>query len=137
MSLSFLWLLFPWLQIVFKSKTRLGIIFQLKYYNQKDFPSDVVFNFHCGCANMVSVTHLESYIHFLSKMFFYGKKAFLFLCEDLLSCYYPTSFDDFSILAQENQRFFTRIEKNLLIMRDQPSLGKTITSALLYLFPSS
>ena len=42
------------------------------------------------------------------------------------------SYDNFSILTRENKTFLLELKKNLLIMRDQPSLNRNITSALLY-----
>ena len=57
--------------------------------------------------------------------------------DHLLHCNYLTSFDNFSILAHENEKFLLKIKESLLIMRDKPSLNRNISSAPLYLFDKS
>ena len=52
----------------------------------------------------------------------------------LLCCNHSPSYDDFSIVTRENERFFLELKENLLIMGDQPSLNRNITSVPLYLF---
>ena len=44
------------------------------------------------------------------------------------------SFDEFTILAHGNKKYFLEIEESLLIKRDQPILNKHIRSARLHLF---
>ena len=44
------------------------------------------------------------------------------------------SFDNFSVLAHENKKYLLEIKESLLIMRDKPSLNRSINSAPLYLF---
>ena len=44
------------------------------------------------------------------------------------------SFDNFSILADENKKYLLEIKESLLIMRDKPALNSNINSAPLYIF---
>ena len=43
-------------------------------------------------------------------------------------------YDGFSILTRENKKFLLESKESLLIMRDEPSLNRNITSAPLHLF---
>ena len=54
--------------------------------------------------------------------------------DHLVHCSYLPSFDNFRILAHEKKKFILEITEGLLIMRDKPSLNRSISSALLYLF---
>ena len=56
------------------------------------------------------------------------------ICDHLLHCNFLHSFDNFSVLADENKKYLLEIKENLLVMRDEPSLNRNINSALLYLF---
>ena len=56
------------------------------------------------------------------------------ICDHLLHCNFLPSFDNFSVLAQENKKYLLEIKESLLIMRDKPSLNRNINSASLYLF---
>ena len=51
----------------------------------------------------------------------------------LLLCIHSASYDDFKI-TRENKKFPLELKESLLIMRDNPSLNRNITSAPLYLF---
>ena len=54
--------------------------------------------------------------------------------DHLLQCDYSINFDDFEILASENNNFRLLIKESLLIMRDKPVLNRTTTSFSLKLF---
>ena len=89
--------------------------------------------------NIMSIRHLDmfSWLHIgvppLSR-----KKVRLInnsaVSDHLLHCnYLYIFFDNLSILAHENKKFFLEFKKSLLIMRDQPSPNRSISSALLHL----
>ena len=40
------------------------------------------------------------------------------ICHDLLSCIYSPTFEDFSTLCHENNKYLLELKENLLIMRD-------------------
>ena len=52
----------------------------------------------------------------------------------LLLCNHSSSFEDFSVLTNENKVILLELKESLLIMRDKPSLNRNIRSAPLYLF---
>ena len=54
--------------------------------------------------------------------------------DHLLLCNHSPSFENFSVLTNENKQFVLELKESLLIMRDKPSLKRKIRSALLYLF---
>ena len=70
----------------------------------------------------------------LEESAFTGKKANLSnnsaACDNLFHCNYLPSFDNFSILAQENKKYLLEIKKSFLIMTDK----KNFNYATLYLF---
>ena len=53
--------------------------------------------------------------------------------DHLLLCKHSPSFENFSILTKENKNFLLELKESLLIMRDKPSLNRSIRSAPLYL----
>ena len=55
------------------------------------------------------------------------------VADHLLLCNHSASYGDFSILMRENKKLLLELKESLLIMRDKPSLNKTITSAPLHL----
>ena len=57
--------------------------------------------------------------------------------DHLLNCNNIPSFEEFTILANENKEFVVEIKEKLLIKRDRPILNKSISSAKLFLFDSS
>ena len=54
--------------------------------------------------------------------------------DHLLHCNFLPSFDNFRILAHENEKFSLEIKDSHLLIRDKPSLNINISSAPLYLF---
>ena len=55
-------------------------------------------------------------------------------CGHLLHGNYWSSFENFSILVHEHKKFLLEIKESLLIMRNQSSPNRNISSSLLYLF---
>ena len=129
------------LQIVFKNKTRLGNNFHFKDQIPNDLTSGVVFKFRCGLCNESYYGECEWHLklelvnilvyHHLQKQV---KPKNSSVADHLLFCNHLASYDDFSILTRENKEFLLELKESLLIMRDKPSLNKSITSAPLYLF---
>ena len=130
------------LQIVFKSKTRLGNGFHFQDWIPKDLTSGVVYKFQCGlCSEFYygeSVRHLNVRtgehigISPLTKKQVKPKNRSI--ADHLLFCNHSASYGDFDILTRENKKFLLELKESLLIMRDKPSLNRNITSAPLYLF---
>ena len=56
------------------------------------------------------------------------------VADHLLLCNHSASYDNFGVLTRENKMFLLELKESLLIMRDEPSLNRNITSATLYLF---
>ena len=56
------------------------------------------------------------------------------ICDHLLHCNILPSFNNFSILTNENKKYLLEIKESLLVMRDKPSLNRKTNSASLYLF---
>ena len=117
------------LQIMLKNKITLGNNFHLKNRMPKDLTSCVVYKFHCGLCNESyygeCVRHMNVRIgaHIgispLTKKQVKPKNSFM--ANYLLFCNHSASYDDFSILTCENQRFLLELKQNRLIMRDKPS----------------
>ena len=57
--------------------------------------------------------------------------------DHLLNCNNIPSFEEFTILANGNNKFVLEIKESLLIKRDRPILNKNISSAKLLLFDNS
>ena len=52
-----------------------------------------------------------------------------FAADHLPLCNHSVSYDNFSIQTRENKKFLLELKESLLIMRDQPSLNRNVTSA--------
>ena len=59
------------------------------------------------------------------------------VCDHLLCYDFLPTFDNFSNLANENQKYLLEIKESLLIMRDNASLNKNINSVFFHLFEKS
>ena len=130
------------LQIVFRSKTRLGNKFRFKDRIPKDLTFDVVYKFQCG---LCSESYYGKYVRnlkvrigehigtsSLTKKQVKPKNSSL--ANYLLVCNHSASYDNFSIVTRENKSFLLESKESLFIMRDKPTLNRNITSAPLYLF---
>ena len=114
----------------------------------QDFISGVVYKFQCGLCNesyyCESIRHLDirSGEH-IAVSPLTGKKVKpsnnSVICDHLLHCNFLPSFDNFSVLAYESEKYLLEIKESLLIMRDKPSLNRNINSApfFTYLIKSS
>ena len=128
------------LQIVFGNKTRLGNNFHFKDLIPKDLTSGVVYKFQCGLCNESyygeCVRHLNVRIgeHIGISPFIKKQVKISSVADHLLFCNYSICYDDFSILARENEKLLLELKESLLIRRDKPSLNRNITSVPLYLF---
>ena len=129
------------LKTVFKNKTRLGNNFHFKDRIPKCPTSGVVYKFQCQICNEPyygeCVSHLNVGIgeHIgispLTKKQVKPRNSSI--ADHLLFCNHSASYDDVSILKRENKKFLLQLKESLLIMRDKPSLNRSITSAPLYL----
>ena len=128
------------LEIVFKCQTRLSNSFRYKDPIPKDLISGVVYKFLCGlCKESYygeSIRHLDirSEKH-IDVSPLTGKKVKpsdnSAICDHLLHCNILPSFDNFSVLAHESKKYLLEIKESLLIMRDKPSLNRSINSVYL------
>ena len=120
------------LQIVFKSQNKLA----------KGLTSRVVYKFQCGFCNESyygeCVRHLNvrigEHIAISSITEKKAKTKDSAVSDHLLLCNHSPSFQNFSVLNEENKKFLLELKESLLIMRYKPSLNRNIRSAPLYLF---
>ena len=122
---------------MFKNKTRLDNNVHFKDQIPKDLTYNFVYKFQCGLCNECyygeCVRHSNVRIgeHIgISKQV---KPKNGSVANHLLFCNHSASYDDFSILTREKNKFLLELKESLL-MRDKPSLNMNITSAPLYLF---
>ena len=129
-------------EIDFKCQTKISNYFRFKDPIPKDLMSGVVYKYQCGLCNESycgeSIRHLDvrSGGH-IGVSPLTGKKVKPIkkspVRDHLLHYNHLPSFDNFSILADENKKFLLEIKESLLIMGDKPSLNRNISSAPLYL----
>ena len=118
------------LQIVFKSKTRLGNNFHFEDQIPKDLTSGVVYKFHCGLCNESCYGECMRHLNVrISKHIGISpltrkqvKPKNSSVVDHLLLCKHSASYDDFSILTHKNKTLLLELKESLLIMRDKPSL---------------
>ena len=131
------------LEIVFKCQTRLSHSFRYKDLIPKNLIFGVVYKFQCGLYNESYYAENTRHLDIKSGKHIgvsplTGKKVKpsnnSAICDHLLHCNFLPSFDNFSILAHENKKYFLEIKENLVLMRDKPSLNRNINSATFYLF---
>ena len=107
--------------------------------------SDIVYKFQCGSCN--ATYYGKSKGHFKVRMCEYlgisalaGKRVKdeddSAIKENFLFCYHIPDFEDFSILATNNNDFKVTLMENLLINRDHPFLNKNKLSLPFELFDS-
>ena len=129
------------MQQVFENKTRLGNKFYFKDRISKDLSSGVVFwisvrtcneSYYGECVRYSNVRFSKINISPLNKKQVKSKNSSAVL--HLLFCYHLALCDNFVILPRENKMFLLQLKESLLIMKDQPSLNRNITSTPLYLF---
>ena len=122
------------LEIVFKCQTRLSNSFRYKDLIPKYLISGVVYKFQYGlCYGSYygeSIRHLDirsgKQIGVSPLNVKPSNKSTI--CDHLLHCNILPSFDSFSVLAHENRKYLLEIKETSLIMRDKPSLNRSINS---------
>ena len=127
---------------LFKSKTRLGNNFRLKDQIPKNLTSNVVYKFQCGLCNESYhdkyVRHLNvtigEHIGTLPLPKKQVKPENWSVADHLPFRNHSASYDNFRNLTRENKKILLELNESLLIMRDKPSLNRSITSAPLHLF---
>ena len=128
---------------MFQSKTRLSSLFRFKDVISKEICSHIVYKFVCSCCNATYYGESERHFHIRAsehlgitpltgKRVVNPKKSAI--NDHILFENHECSYDDFSIIARENNRFKLRIKESLLIKRDKPDLNRNIYSFPLELF---
>ena len=128
------------LQIVFKSQNKLAKAFRFKDRIPKELTSGIVYKFQCGlcnesyygeCVRLLNVRigeHIEIWPLTKKKV----KPTGSAVSDHLLLCNHSPSFENFSVLIKENKKLLLELEESLLIMRDKPSLNRSVRSAPTY-----
>ena len=134
------------LQIAFKSQRKLSNVFRFKDLLPFDLVSGEVYKYTCGRCNSTYYGKTDSHLEVrsgenigISPLTFKKTKpskgsAFR---DHLLNCNNIPSFEEFTILANGNNKFVHEIKETLLIKRDRPILNKNSSSAKLFLFDNS
>ena len=127
------------LQIVFKRQNKLAKAFRFKDRIPKELISGVVYKFQCWLCNESyygeCIRHLNVRIgEHIGISLLTMKKVKPKGSDHLLLCNHSPSFENFNVLIKENKKFLLELKESLLIMRDKPSLNRSIRSAPLYLF---
>ena len=105
--------------------------------------SGVVYKFHCGlynesyygeCVRHLAVRSGEhiDISHVINKRIKPAKDSAV--CHHLLNCNYSPTFEDFSVLRQENKKYLLELKESPFTMRDIPSMNQNIRSTPLHLF---
>ena len=131
------------LKIFFQSKTKLSSLFWFKDIIPKEVSSYLVYKFTCSCCN--ATYNGESERHFFVRASEHlvmtpltGKRVRnpkkLAIFDHILLNGNDASFEDFTILLKENNRFKLHLKESLLIKRDKAELNRNIYSYPLELF---
>ena len=109
------------LEIVFEFQTRLSNSFRYKHPIPKDLISGVVYKFQCGLCNKscygesIRQLDIRSGEH-VGVSPLTGKKAKPSnnsdICDHLIHCSFLLSFDNFSVLADENKNVYWKLKKS-------------------------
>ena len=121
---------------------KLAKAFHFKDRIREELTYGVVYKFQCGLCNESyygeCVRHLDvrigEHIGISTLTRKKVKPKGSAVSDHLLLCKHSPSFENFSILTKENKNFLLELKESLLIMRDKPSLNRSIRSAPLYLF---
>ena len=115
------------LEIAFKYQTKLFNSFHFKDPLTKGLIFGVVFKFQCSLCNESYYGESIIYLDIRS-----GEQIGLSpaVCDYLLHYNFLLSFDNFDLLVHKNKKYLLEIKDSLLIMRDKPSLDRSINSAL-------
>ena len=123
------------LRSAFQPKARLSSLFRFKDIIPKEISSHLVYKFTCSCC---SITYYgESERHFFvrasehlgmtpltRKRVKNAKKLAVF--HHILLNGHDASFEDFTILLKESNRFKLHLKESLLIKRDKPKLNRNV-----------
>ena len=118
---------------------------QLFSLSKIDLVSGVVYKHSCGRWNSIYYGETDRHLkvrsgkHIKISPFTFKKpksSKVSSICNHLLICNTP-SFEDFTILANENDRSVIEIKESLIIKRHKPILNKNINSAKFFLFVNS
>ena len=131
------------LRIVFQSKTRLFSLFRFRDIIPKEISLHLVYKFTCSCCNATYYGESERHFFVITsehlgmtpltrKRVRNPKKSALF--DHILLNGHDASFEDFTILLKENNRFKLHLKESLLIKHDKPELNRNIYSYPLELF---
>ena len=132
-------------QFVFQTKCKISNFFTFKDKIPSVLRSGIVYKFQCGSCN--ATYYGKTNRHFKVRMCEYlgisaltGKRVKgdddSAIKEHLLFCNHTPDFEDFSILATNNNDFKVTLMESLLINRDHPPLNKNKQSLPLELFGS-
>ena len=131
------------LHAIFKNQNKLCNNFWLKDPVPKILTSGVVYKFQCGlcnesyhreCVRHLSVRSGEHIgISPLTNKRVQPRKDSA-VCHHLLTSNSSPTFEDFSVLCQENKKYLLELKESLLIMNDRPSMNRNIRSVSLYRF---
>ena len=134
------------LQIVFKSQRKLSNIFCFKDRLPSDLVSGVVYKYTCGRCNSAYYGETDRHLKVrlgehigISPLTFKKTKPSKesVIRDHLLNCNNIASFEEFTILTKENNKFVLEIKETLLIKRNISILNKNISSTKLFLFDNS
>ena len=134
------------IQFVFQTKCKISNFFTFKDKIPLVLRSGIVYKFQCGSCN--ATYYGKTMRHFKVRMCEHlgisaltGKRVKgddddSAVKEHLLFCNHKTDFEDFPILATNNNDFKVTLMESLLINRDHPPLNKNEQSLPLELFDS-
>ena len=132
-------------RFVFQTKCKISNFFTFKDKTPSFLRSGIVYKFQCGSCN--ATYHCKTKRHFKVRMCeqlgiseLTGKRVKddddSTIKEHLSFCNHTPDFEDFSILATNNNDFKVTLVESLLINRDYPPVNKNNNSLSLDLFDS-
>ena len=131
------------LQIIFKSQRKLSNLFHFTDRLPFDFVSGIVYKYTCDTCNCTYHGEPDRHLKVRSGEYI-GISPLTFKktkpskkSDHLLNGNNIPSFEEFTILANENNKFVLETKESLPIKRERPILIKNISSAKLLLFDNS
>ena len=133
------------LRVVFKSPFKPFNFFRFKDRVPNYLTSGVIYQCKCGSCNATyigkSIRHCKvRYCEHLNVSHLTGKRLLKYthsaVGDHILQHQHDIVLDDFSIIAKEKINYILEIKESLVILRDKPSLNKTIYTTPLYLYNS-
>ena len=125
------------------SQTKLSNVFRFKDRLHFDLVSGVVYKYTCGRCSSIYYGETDRHLKArsgepigISPLTFKKTKPSKesAIRDHLLNCNNIPSFEEFTILANGNNKFVFEIKESLFIKRDKAILNKNISSAKLFLF---